>query len=225
MDEQKEIQQPSTELGYKVWFTSDNHIRHKNIIKHCPQRAEAGGFDPEDLEAQDKWLLDKWNATVGKKDLVYIVGDFTFMTTEWAKRYLGKMNGRKYLILGNHDKSTEHLQGYFKDITQMKEVQFKQKNFPFLDEDFRVFLCHYAMVVWPSKHYGVVQVHGHSHGRLDDFNNESTDLRVDVGWDSTLGNYGLVSLEDLYKYFKAKTGGLKMMEYATKMKNDRAMTV
>ena len=212
-------------LGYRVWFTSDNHIRHKNIIKHCPDRAAAGGFDPEDLDAHDKWVLDRWNATVGKKDVVYICGDFTFMNPDWAKKYLGKMHGRKYLIVGNHDKSIEHLKNYFEVITQMKEVTFKQCNYPFLDEDFRVFLCHYAMVVWPSKHYGTVQVCGHSHGRLDDFNDESTDLRVDVGWDSRLGNYDLVSLEKLYEHFKKKTGGMKFSEYASKLKNRQSMTV
>lgn len=28
-------------IGYNVWFTSDLHFSHKNILKHCPGRIEA----------------------------------------------------------------------------------------------------------------------------------------------------------------------------------------
>lgn len=213
----------SKQLGYKVFMCSDLHIGHKNVVLHCPERVKAGGFDPSDLAAHDKWILDKWNATVGKKDIVYILGDFTFMSAEQAKSYLGKMNGRKFLILGNHDKSIDKLTGCFEQITQMKSVTFKKEHWNFLEEDFHCFLIHYRMTVWPSKHYGCVNVHGHSHGKLDDYNDQSSDLCVDVGWDSRLGNYNLVDLEKLYKHFKEKTGGKSFHCYALEMKEQNML--
>ena len=188
-------------------------------MKHCPKRAEIGGFDIEDTEAHDKWLIDVWNNTISKKDIVYIIGDFAFGSTEDIKKYLlPKLNGHKYLILGNHDKSSQNIKGYFTQITQMKEVTFKEKNFPFLEEDFKVFMCHYPMITWDAKHYGVVQVMGHSHGSLDQYNEESTDLRVDVGIDGTLANFKPISLEELYVYFKKKTNGKTFLEYAQEQK-------
>ena len=214
-----------TDLGYDVWFTSDLHIHHKNVIKHCPERANVGQFDIDNIESHDKWIIDTWNKTVKKKDIVYILGDFSFANTEWTKKILGKLNGMKFLILGNHDKSSEKLDGYFKQITQMKMVTFKKDHYEFLQEDFNVFMCHYAMVVWPQNHYGAVQCCGHSHGRLDDYNEESTDLRVDVGWDSKLGGYNLVSLEKLYKYFKNKTNGETFMKYSCDKKNEKEMII
>lgn len=210
----------SKTLGYKVFITSDNHIRHKNILKHCPGRMIAGGFGPYDLVSHDKWMIDTWNKTVGKKDIVYICGDFTFMSPDDAKKTLSKMNGRKFLILGNHDKSVDHLTNYFEQIIQMKEVVFKKEHWDFLEEDFRIFLCHYAMVVWPSKHYGVAMVHGHSHGRLDKYNNSHPDLRVDVGWDSELARYNLIDLETLYNFFKKKARGQKLADYARSLGNE-----
>ena len=42
-------------------------------------------------------------------------------------------------------------------------------------------------------------VHGHCHGNIDDLNESSKDLRIDVGLDGKLANYNLVSLEQLYK--------------------------
>ena len=77
------------------------------------------------------------------------------------------------------------------------------------------------MVTWNRKHFGEVQLQGHSHGRLDDFNEDSTDLRVDIGFDSKLGNFNLVSLEKLYKYFKDKTQGMSLEEYAQKQKEEK----
>ena len=41
-------------------------------------------------------------------------------------------------------------------------------------------------------------VHGHCHGNIDNFNESSRDLRIDVGLDGKLANYNLVSLEQLY---------------------------
>lgn len=212
---EKETKKPSEVMGVKVWFLSDSHFGHKNVLKHCPKRAEVGGFDIEDVKAHDKWLIDIWNKTIAKKDIVYILGDFAFSSPDIIKKELmPKLNGQKYLILGNHDKSSQHLQGYFTQITQMKEVVFKKKNFPFIEEEnFRVFMCHYPMVTWPGKHHGVVNAHGHCHSHIDEFNEESTDLRVDVGIDGTLADFKPISLEELYRYFKKKTGGKTFEEY------------
>ena len=209
----------------KVWFTADTHFSHKNILKHCPKRAEAGNYDIDDVVAHDKWLIDKWNSTIGKKDTVYILVDLAFCSADEVRKLMGRLKGNKFLILGNHDKSSEHLEGYFKQITQQKLINFKKDNYDFLEEDFLVFCCHYAMVVWPQKHYGCVQCHGHSHGNLDSYNDDSTDLRVDVGLDSKLADFGFVSLEDLYRFFKNKAEGKMFRDYAMEKKEQKEMLI
>lgn len=202
----------------KVWFTADTHFMHKNILKHCPARSEHGGFEVDDVDAHDRWVIDAWNRKVAKKDTVYIVGDFAFGSADKVKKFIGKLNGNKFLVLGNHDGSSDHLVGYFKQIVQLKDIVFKKKNYDFLEEDFHVFLCHYPMVTWPAKHYGSVNVHGHCHGRLDKYNEESTDLRVDVGIDGKLSGFEPVGLPELYAYFKEKASGMMFREYAEKMR-------
>ena len=210
----------------QIWFTSDNHIHHRNILKHCPERQNiCSAKDENDVEAWDKWMIDKWNSTIGKKDIVYILGDFIFGSQESAKKVLDKLHGKKFLILGNHDKGVDKLENYFEQITQQKLVTFKKSNFDFLDEDFQVFMCHYPMVTWASKHYGVINAHGHCHGRLDDYNEASTDLRVDVGIDGKLANFNFITLEQLYKYFKKKTNEEKFLHYAMEKKNENSMVI
>lgn len=213
----REYMERKEENTPKIFFTSDLHISHRNILKHSPKRLESKVFEDGDIEGHDEWIIDTWNKTVRKKDIVYILGDFSFASSETIKKkILPRLNGRKFLILGNHDKSSEKLEGYFEQITQIKEVTFKKTIYPFIEEQegFRVFMCHYPMVSWNGKPYGVVNLHGHCHGRIDKYNKENTDLRVDVGLDSELGGLGLVSLEKVYKHFKEKTEGKPLRDYA-----------
>ncbi|MBP5456178.1 MAG: metallophosphoesterase, partial [Paludibacteraceae bacterium] len=229
-------------MAQKVFFIADTHFHHKNILKHCPERAEVGGYDIDDVDAHDKWVLDMWNSTVGKNDIVYVLGDFAWGSSDHVRRLLSKLHGKKYLVLGNHDKSSDHedmayeyreqtvkgddwpydLSNYFVQITQMKMVTFKKSVYDFLDEDFMVFMCHYPMVTWPSKHFGCCQLHGHCHARLNDYNDDSTDLRLDVGIDT---KYAFWTLEEVYEYFKHKTAGEKFLKYASDMKAEREMIV
>lgn len=207
-------------MEQKIFIISDIHFCHKNILKHCPERQKiCDANDENDVESWNKWMIEKWNTTIGKKDIVYILGDFIFGSQESARKLLDKLHGKKFLILGNHDKGVDKLENYFEQITQQKLVTFKKSNFDFLDEDFQVFMCHYPMVTWASKHYGVINAHGHCHGRLDDYNEASTDLRVDVGIDGKLANFNFITLEQIYKYFKEKTKGEKFIHYAMEKKN------
>lgn len=213
-----------------IWFTSDLHFYHKNILRHCEERIKAFGIpnnisEEEKVQLHDKYIIKLWNKTVSKKDTIYVLGDFSFANTESTKKIISKLNGNKFLILGNHDKSSEKLEGYFKQITQMKEIIFKKDNFNFLEEDFGVFCCHYAMITWSRKHYGVCQLMGHSHGRMDDYNEASADLRVDVGIDGKLANFNFISLEQLYKYFKDKVNKKLFAEYAQEMKSENSTII
>lgn len=213
----------------KVWFTSDLHLRHKHILKHCPERIAVMGLEglegEEAMQKHDEYILKLWNMTVAKKDIVYILGDFTFAPREWAVKYLSKMNGEKHLIIGNHDQSSHNLAGYFKTINHIKHQTFKKSVYPFLEEDLQVSMCHYPFVTWASKHHGCVALHGHCHGRLDDFNAKSTDLRVDVGLDGQLAKYGLVSLEQVYQHFKEKSDGKVLERYAIDMRDTNGMII
>lgn len=207
----------------KVWIVADTHLGHKNIIKHCPHRAVVGGFDIDDMAAHDEWLINIWNTTVNKHDTVYIIGDFSFHDRERTIKLLNRLHGKKHLILGNHDKSSYQLENYFVSISLRKEVTFKKECFDFLLEDFGVVFEHYPMLVWNKKHYGIVQMHGHSHGRLDDFNANSFDLRIDFGFDGRLANYNLVSLEKAYNAFKTKAQNMLFSHYANEKKTENML--
>jgi len=77
-----------------VRFISDYHFGHKRMAKRR-------GFKDE-LE-MNEYIVKKHNETVHKKDLTIILGDITMETDKWYF-YLDQMNGKKKVILGNHDK-------------------------------------------------------------------------------------------------------------------------
>jgi calcineurin-like phosphoesterase family protein len=64
----------------------------------------------ETIEEHDEELVRRWNSVVRKGDLVWHLGDFVFGSKSIA--IAGRLNGRKKLVLGNHDPSTEYLK-YF----------------------------------------------------------------------------------------------------------------
>lgn len=81
---------------HNVWFISDTHFGHKNIIHYEDIRSHF-----ESIEEMNETLIDNWNNTVGNKDTVYHLGDFCFGRGNVA--IADRLKGYKVLILGNHD--------------------------------------------------------------------------------------------------------------------------
>lgn len=79
----------------KILFTADLHFGHTNILKHQPNRPFAQEVD---TKAHDEYMLDLWKSSVGKRDLVYILGDLTFFKSEDARHLLEKLPGQKFLV-------------------------------------------------------------------------------------------------------------------------------
>lgn len=200
----------------RVWFTADTHFNHKNICKYTG-RGELFGLDKDnpDMNEHDKMLISLWNSTISKKDTVYILGDFSFLNRECTEKLLGKLNGSKHIILGNHDQSVRGLENYFKSVSQIKTVTFKKTIFPFLDENFIVCMSHFPMYNWERMEHGAVHLHGHCHGSIDDINEASKEFRVDVGFDGTLAKHRFLSLEDIYQYFKRKANNQSITDFLT----------
>lgn len=76
-----------------VYFLGCIHFGHEWMAKHR-------GF--QDSNHHDEHLIAQWNKTIKKKDLVWILGDITMENQAHFYR-LDQLNGRKKVVLGNHD--------------------------------------------------------------------------------------------------------------------------
>lgn len=86
-----------------IFFTSDQHFGHANILKYEDESRRAeNGRRFKTVEEMDEYLIDQWNATVTSGDLVYCLGDFSYKRSS-MEFILPFLNGTKFLITGNHD--------------------------------------------------------------------------------------------------------------------------
>lgn len=80
----------------KTWFIADSHFSHKNVIDYCNRPFCS-------VEEMDNALIHNWNKVVKNNDRVFMLGDFALCGKDKIIEIGQKLNGRKILILGNHD--------------------------------------------------------------------------------------------------------------------------
>ena len=81
--------------GSGVFFTSDTHWGHVNIIRFCSRPFIS-------VEEMNDVLIQNWNNVVPKDGIIFHLGDFAFGGSQLWNDVLSKLNGHIYLILGNH---------------------------------------------------------------------------------------------------------------------------
>lgn len=137
-----------------IYFTGDQHFGHANIIKHCDRPFPS-------VDEMDRHLLEQWNKRVKKNDTVYILGDLFFRNAVPCDEYLQKMNGKKHLIIGNHDKGwmkKVDMSQYFATTAPMVEIS---------DGARKLVLCHYPMMTWEGVAKGTYMIHAHIHNNTN----------------------------------------------------------
>lgn len=80
----------------KIWFVGDLHFGHHNVINYCNRPYK-------DVFEMNESITKIWNETVSENDTVYVLGDFS-LNAKYVEMYLPRLNGKKILIVGNHDK-------------------------------------------------------------------------------------------------------------------------
>lgn len=117
-----------------IYFTSDLHLYHKNILEFCK---DSRPFN--DLDAMHEALRNHWNGLVTSDDTVYILGDITFGDIQETIEYLNSLNGKKILIYGNHDhkirRNDYNIQDCFDGCYDMLEVTIDKKLYVLCDHD------------------------------------------------------------------------------------------
>ena len=85
-----------TTLKNNIFFTSDTHFNHANIIKYCMRPYV-------DTNEMNEDLIKRWNSVVKPDDIVFHLGDFMFGNINRFWEFRSRLNGKIYLIHGNHD--------------------------------------------------------------------------------------------------------------------------
>lgn len=172
----------------ETWITSDLHIGHANIMKYCPKSRPFTS-----VEEMNETIVSNWNDSVRSNDTVYILGDVAFGPAKEAVSILDRLNGKKILIVGNHDNRIIKSSDFCRQFKGMKLYNIEHFN------NRMVVMFHFPIEHWDQKHRGSFHLHGHCHSRNPV---ELTQRRFDVGLD---GNECKVhNLHELLDYIEKK---------------------
>lgn len=139
-----------------IFFTSDTHFLHANILKYCPNRK----FDT--VEEHDAHLIQVWNARIAPNDTVFHIGDFAFGAVEKSYPILDALNGKKILVTGNHD--VRHLKhNEFRGKFAAVKFAYHEVEVNFRGHTVLVVLCHYPLESFNKMRYGSYHFFGHTH--------------------------------------------------------------
>jgi calcineurin-like phosphoesterase family protein len=165
-----------------IYFTSDLHAFHKNIIQ----------FDElpfKDLKEYREHIIKVWNETISSEDEVYLLGDIAVGGTNGEiLSFLQRLNGKKYLIQGNHDYRTimkcKYLTDHFEWVRHYHSFDYNKE---------RIILFHCPIESWPNMTaMKSIHLHGHTHGKSRKVPN-----RMDIGFKAC--NFKIYSIEEIIK--------------------------
>lgn len=169
-----------------IFFTSDEHYYHNNILKYC-------GRPFANVDDMNDKIVEEHNAIVGKNDIVYHLGDFTFRSPFTAANIIRKLNGNHAFIAGNHDEWLHHkdcetaLQATGKSIETHTYLELRGSH---NNEKYHIVLFHFPLLTWHKGHKGSTHLHGHTHANLDEKNRKDGVRRFDMGIDSAARRFG-----------------------------------
>jgi calcineurin-like phosphoesterase family protein len=173
-----------------IYFTSDTHFNHANVIKFSSRPFE-------NVDHMTETLIENWNICVSRSDVVYHLGDFGWGLKRGGSLFqeiMDRLNGIKHLIIGNHDRD---------DVVDDKLWQ-KSSHYDEIKVDLggihkqRIVMSHYPMRTWNQSHRGAWMLHGHCHGNLPDVGG----LIMDVGVDPR--GYRPISLEEVKAFMEGR---------------------
>ena len=168
-----------------IYFTSDQHFCHANIIKMCDRPFA-------DVDEMNDTLIANWNAVIGDADEVYILGDLMYKgSAQKANWIFRQLKGVKYLIMGNHDKYLADPQfdsSVFTWVKSYHEIEYR---------DARFILFHYPILEWAHYWRKSAHLYGHNHHQREPVSEHWDKHAINVSVD--VNGFFPISAEDVYK--------------------------
>ncbi|WBV43394.1 metallophosphoesterase family protein [Pseudoroseomonas cervicalis] len=150
----------------RLFFTADTHFGHGGA-RGLYRRPFAS------VAAMDAAMLERWNATVAPQDDIWHLGDVALGPKPAAlAALLARLHGRKHLVTGNNDGPEIRAWPGWASVQDYAEITVEGRG---------LVLCHYPFRSWRNMGRGWINLHGHSHGRLQPLPRQC-DVGVDA-WD------------------------------------------
>lgn len=158
-----------------IWFTSDLHLGHTNIVGESVSRWKSGYRHFSSNEDMSQTIISNINSRVDKKDTLVICGDsFMYKTKTENQKWFDMITCENIiLVIGNHDKrAKKHLSGRFKKI--ISDLIFRVEDDAVEGGSIPIHVYHYPVLSWNAKWAGKSpgrqwgwHLYGHTHDNSD----------------------------------------------------------
>jgi len=142
----------------KTYFIADTHFGHDAIIRY-----ENRPF--KNTKEQEELLIKNWNEIVQTEDTVFVLGDFGMSDSkEETMRLCQLLNGKKILVMGNHDTQTPKW---------YRQCGFAEASpWPIIYDGFWI-LSHEPLYINENMPYANIYGHVHANPTYKDFSRQS----------------------------------------------------
>lgn len=144
------------------YYIADLHFYHAAMN----DRMDCRGF--ADVNEMNQYMIDKWNRKVRDNDEVVIIGDLSWGNAEETSELTRRLNGRLFLIQGNHDRFVS------KTTMDMRRFEWVKPYEELYDNRRKVVLCHYPIMCYNGQYRldengnpRTYMLYGHVHDTLD----------------------------------------------------------
>lgn len=144
-----------------IWFTSDTHYGHKNIVRGVSDWTDLSKTrDFDTLEHMNTTIVNNINSVVGEDDVLFHLGDWSFGGFEKVEEFRNRIVCKNiHLVLGNHDhhiaNNKDGIQSLFSSVQDYLVLDVKDTG--------RFILMHYPIGSWLDMARGTIHLHGHVH--------------------------------------------------------------
>jgi len=172
----------------RVFFISDTHFNHTNIINLCRRPFSS-------VDEMNDTLIKNWNSVVKPDDTIFHLGDFALGDATIWNSLLDKLQGHVYLICGNHDHKTLDSSNISKRFEAVSDQMMIDVNGQ------KILLNHYPFLTYSTSRQTVWQLFGHVHSNPYMTGDDSSRLQhlwptqYDVGVDNN--NYFPISFHEI----------------------------
>ncbi len=185
------IIQDVIDCGGKLFFWSDLHLFHNNIIRYASRPFES-------VDHMNQTMIGNYWSTVTENDVVVFGGDVGFGEVSETIKLIQSLPGKKVLVLGNHD--FDRNQAFFRnyhsfDKTTMAFVIHREID----GEMWNIIVSHYPIheTALPKRS---INIHGHIHQHLA--GNKNINMSVEHTFFAPISMDS--KIEDLINKIKAK---------------------
>lgn len=157
-----------------IYFTSDLHLDHENILTLATRPFES-------IEDMNAHLIEEINRVVGRRDTLVLAGDIGWKS--WSK-YRPRLKVKTiHYVQGNHDKKS--YDQYFTSAGLGRMVKIGTAKH-------QCWVSHYPHIFWPASHHGSFHVYGHCHAQRESYLDAFWPERrsMDIGVDSAFLRFG-----------------------------------